>query len=76
MKGAPIRLTPNEFKLLSTLMAHAGRVMSKDQLQQALHGMDEGISPNAIEVHIHNLRKKTGGTLIQNIRGVGYIIEK
>ncbi|WP_443216380.1 helix-turn-helix domain-containing protein [Salinivibrio sp. PR919] len=57
-------------------MAHAGRVMSKDQLQQALHGMDEGISPNAIEVHIHNLRKKTGGTLIQNIRGVGYIIEK
>ncbi|OOF23649.1 two-component system response regulator BasR [Salinivibrio sp. IB574] len=76
MGGAPIRLTPNEFKLLSTLMAHAGRVMSKDQLQQALHGMDEGISPNAIEVHIHNLRKKTGGTLIQNIRGVGYIIEK
>ncbi|MEZ8140612.1 response regulator [Enterovibrio sp. FF113] len=76
LNGEAIRVTPNEFKLLTTLMTHAGRVMSKDQLQQALHGWDEGASENAIEVHIHNLRKKTGGNLIKNIRGVGYIIEK
>ncbi|WP_407333644.1 response regulator [Enterovibrio sp. 27052020O] len=76
LNGEAIKVTPNEFKLLTTLMTHAGRVMSKDQLQQTLHGWDEGASENAIEVHIHNLRKKTGGNLIKNIRGVGYIIEK
>ncbi|OEE66761.1 two-component system response regulator BasR [Enterovibrio norvegicus FF-33] len=76
LNGEAIKVTPNEFKLLTTLMTHAGRVMSKDQLQQTLHGWDEGASENALEVHIHNLRKKTGGNLIKNIRGVGYIIEK
>lgn len=76
VEGQTIKLTPNEFKLLSTLMSHAGRVMSKDQLQQALHGWDDTASDNAIEVHIHNLRKKMGGDLIKNIRGVGYIIER
>ncbi len=76
VNGATLKLTPKEFKLLSTLMTNAGRVMSKDQLQQTLHGWDDVASDNAIEVHIHNLRKKMGGNLIKNIRGVGYIIER
>jgi two-component system response regulator QseB len=50
-------------------------VLSKESLQQVLHGWDDLASDNAIEVHIHNLRKKIGGQLIKNIRGVGYIIE-
>ncbi len=50
--------------------------MSKDQLQQSLHGWDDSASDNAIEVHIHNLRKKAPNVPIKNIRGVGYIIEK
>lgn len=74
--GNRLKLTNNEFKLLPALMTHAGRVLSKDQLQQSLHGWDEGASDNAIEVHIHNLRKKVPNNLIKNIRGVGYIIEK
>ncbi|GAB6260011.1 response regulator [Photobacterium sp. 53610] len=74
-QGKPVKLTRNEFKILSTLVAQAGRVLSKDRLQQALHGWDDTASDNAIEVHIHNLRKKLGSTLIKNIRGVGYIIE-
>ncbi|KDM93187.1 response regulator [Photobacterium galatheae] len=74
-QGKPVKLTRNEFKILSTLVAQAGRVMSKDRLQQALHGWDDSASDNAIEVHIHNLRKKLGSSLIKNIRGVGYIIE-
>ncbi len=74
--GNRLKLTNNEFKLLTALMTHAGRVLSKDQLQQSLHGWDEGASDNAIEVHIHNLRKKVPNNLIKNIRGVGYIIEK
>ncbi|CAM3700716.1 Transcriptional regulatory protein QseB [Vibrio aerogenes CECT 7868] len=75
-QGQELKLTNNEFKILASLMNSAGRVMSKDQLQQSLHGWEEGSSDNAIEVHIHNLRKKVPGNVIKNIRGVGYIIEK
>ncbi|WP_275725841.1 response regulator [Vibrio furnissii] len=75
-QGNRLKLTNNEFKLLASLMTHAGRVLSKEQLQQSLHGWDEGSSDNAIEVHIHNLRKKVSNHVIKNIRGVGYIIEK
>ncbi|MDV5168185.1 response regulator [Photobacterium rosenbergii] len=75
VQDRPISLTKNEFKLLATLATQAGRVLSKEKLQQALHGWDDTASNNAIEVHIHNLRKKVGGSLIKNIRGVGYIIE-
>ncbi|WP_298941205.1 response regulator [uncultured Psychromonas sp.] len=74
--GQPVKLTKNEFKLLSTLLTKAGRVLSKEQLQQSLHGWDEIPSDNTIEVHIHNLRKKIDNSFIKNIRGVGYIIEK
>ncbi|MGL1085436.1 response regulator [Vibrio vulnificus] len=73
---AVLKLTRNEFKILAALMTNAGRVMSKDQLQQSLHGWDDSASDNAIEVHIHNLRKKAPNVPIKNIRGVGYIIEK
>ncbi|EGR1510876.1 response regulator [Vibrio vulnificus] len=73
---AALKLTRNEFKILAALMTNAGRVMSKDQLQQSLHGWDDSASDNAIEVHIHNLRKKAPNVPIKNIRGVGYIIEK
>ena len=72
----PLKLTPNEYKIFASLITSAGRVMSKEQLQQSLHGWEEASSDNAIEVHIHNLRKKVPGKLIKNIRGVGYIIEK
>ncbi|PWI35146.1 two-component system response regulator BasR [Vibrio albus] len=71
-----LNLTRNEFKILASLMTNAGRVMSKEQLIQSLHGWDDTSSDNAIEVHIHNVRKKVPGKLIKNIRGVGYIIEK
>ena len=74
--GELIKLTNNEFKLLTTLVTKAGRVLSKEQLQQALYGWDDTASENAIEVFIHNLRKKIGNQIIKNIRGVGYIIEK
>ncbi|MFB9135484.1 response regulator [Vibrio olivae] len=76
LDGERLKLTKNEFKILASLMTNAGRVMSKEQLQQSVHGWDETASDNAIEVHIHNLRKKVSGDLIKNIRGIGYIIEK
>ncbi|MEH6451990.1 MAG: response regulator [Psychromonas sp.] len=74
--GKDIKLTHNEFKLLATFVTKAGHVLSKDYLQQALHGWDDLASDNAIEVHIHNLRKKIDSKIIKNIRGVGYLIEK
>lgn len=74
--GKEVKLTNIEFKLLATFISKTGRVLSKEYLQQALHGWDDLASDNAIEVHIHNLRKKIDSKIIKNIRGVGYLIEK
>lgn len=75
-QGEEVRLTPHEYKLLQELLTQAGRVLSKEQLQQSLYGWDEGAESNALEVHIHHLRKKFYPELIRNIRGVGYIVER
>jgi two-component system response regulator QseB len=71
-----VRLTPHEYKLLLELLSQTGRVLSREQLIQSLYGWDEGVESNAIEVHIHHLRKKLYPELIRNIRGVGYIVER
>ena len=73
-QGEAVRLTPHEYKLLQELISQSGRVLSRDQLQQSLYGWDEGAESNAVEVHIHHLRKKFFPELIRNIRGVGYIV--
>ncbi|CAM3050232.1 MULTISPECIES: response regulator transcription factor [Vibrio] len=73
--GECINLTPNEFKILLYLVTNAGRVLSKTQILQNMHGWDESAGLNSIEVHIHNLRKKMPKGTIENIRGVGYIIQ-
>lgn len=73
-QGEAVRLTPHEYKLLQELITQSGRVLSRDQLQQSLYGWDEGAESNAVEVHIHHLRKKFFPELIRNIRGVGYIV--
>ncbi|ATG72496.1 DNA-binding response regulator [Zobellella denitrificans] len=75
-QGEPVSLTPHEYKLLQELVLNAGRVFSKEQLEQRLYGWDEGAASNAVEVHIHHLRKKLYPELIRNIRGVGYIVER
>lgn len=75
-QGEPVRLTPHEYKLLHELLSQAGRVLSKEQLHQRLYGWDEGAESNAVEVHIHHLRKKLYSDLIRNIRGVGYIVPR
>jgi two-component system response regulator QseB len=74
-KQHPIKLTPHEFKLLHQLISHAGRVFTKEQLQQAIYGWKDDTESNTIEVHIHSLRKKFYSDLIRNIRGVGYLVE-
>lgn len=75
LKGEAITLTRREFTLLQKLLENAGRVISRDQLNQTLYGWGENIDSNALEVHIHNLRKRFGTKLIRTIRGVGYMVK-
>lgn len=71
-----VSLSRREFALLHTLMANIGRVLSREHLTQTLYGWGDDVDSNALEVHIHNLRKKFGSAFIRTIRGVGYMIEK
>jgi two-component system OmpR family response regulator/two-component system response regulator QseB len=74
--GTPVTLSPREFDLLQALMLSAGRVLSREQLEQQLYSWGQEIESNAVEVHIHHLRKKLGATLIQTVRGVGYLMPR
>ena len=65
-----------EFLLLHELLAQPGRVLTRDHLQQVLYGWDEEAESNALEVHIHHLRKKLFPELIRTVRGVGYLVDK
>jgi len=75
-KGAPIKLTRREYILLKELLQHTGKVLSKERLEQVLYGWQDDVDSNALEVHIHHLRRKFYSMLIRTIRGVGYVIEK
>jgi len=75
-KGEEILVSRREFALLQKLLENTGRVISREQLNQTLYGWSENIDSNALEVHIHNLRKRFGSKLIRTIRGVGYMVEK
>lgn len=75
-KDEEILISRREFALLQKLLENAGRVISREQLNQTLYGWSENIDSNALEVHIHNLRKRFGNKLIRTIRGVGYMVEK
>ncbi len=69
-----INLSTREFDLLYALMLNAGRVLSRDQLEQQLYSWGYEVESNAIEVHIHHLRKKISANVIQTVRGVGYTV--
>lgn len=73
--GVPVELTRREFGLLQRLLEHAGRVVTRAQLETALYGWGEEVESNALEVHIHHLRRKLGAALIRTVRGVGYSID-
>jgi len=72
--GEKVELSRKEFTVLHYLLEHQGRVVSRERLEQALYGWDTEIESNALEVHVHKLRKKLGAELISTIRGVGYRI--
>jgi len=74
--GEPVLLSTREFDLLQALMLNAGRVLSREQLEQHLYSWGREVDSNAVEVHIHHLRKKLGTDCIQTVRGVGYLLPR
>lgn len=74
--GTVVNVARREFALLQKLLENKGQVLSREQLTQSIYGWDEDVDSNALEVHIHNLRKKLNANYIRTIRGVGYLVEK
>lgn len=76
LDGEEVSLSPREFAVLRELLENSDIVLSRDRLEQSLYGWNEEVESNALEVHIHHLRRKLGSSLIKTIRGVGYVIQK
>ena len=74
--GAEVALSAREFDLLALLLRQAGRVLSREQLEAQLYAWGQEVESNAIEVHVHHLRRKLGAGLIETVRGVGYRVPK
>jgi DNA-binding response OmpR family regulator len=74
LHDVPVTLSTREFDLLHTLMLNAGRVLSRDQLEQKMYSWGYEVESNAIEVHIHHLRRKLHAEVIHTVRGVGYTV--
>lgn len=73
-QGQRVELTRREFMLLTALVENAGRVLTRERLEQALYGWDDEVESNALEVHVHHLRKKLSPDFIRTVRGVGYSV--
>jgi two-component system response regulator BasR len=75
LAGAPVVLTRREFALLRRLVMQAGKLVSRERLQEDIYDWQDDIGSNALEVHIHHLRRKLGTTRIRTVRGEGYCLE-
>ncbi|HET6436542.1 MAG TPA: response regulator transcription factor [Anaeromyxobacter sp.] len=74
LDGAKVQLSAREFGLLEALLERPGRPLSRAQLEERLYGWGEEVESNAVEVHVHALRKKLGAHWIRTLRGVGYVV--
>lgn len=74
--GTLVPLRAKEFALLLALLRASGKVLTRQRLEEALYGFDDALESNALEVHIHHLRRKLGSELLQTVRGVGYFVPR
>ena len=74
--GRAVLLSAREWAVLEPLIARPGTVLSRAQLEEKIFGFDDSIASNAVEVYVHGLRKKLGAHLIQNVRGLGYLVPR
>jgi DNA-binding response OmpR family regulator len=72
----PVELARREYTVLKSLMENCGKIRTREQLESGLYAWGEEISSNAIEVHVHHLRKKLGSDFVKTVRGVGYTVRK
>ena len=72
LKGEAVDLARREKALLRTLLQHPRRILSADQLRDSLYGFEQEVESNALNVHIHHLRRKLGPGIVETVRGVGY----
>jgi two-component system OmpR family response regulator/two-component system response regulator QseB len=70
-----ITLPRSEWQILHYLMRHPDQVATRRRLEEQLYGWDQGVESNALEVHIHHLRRRLGKSVIRTIRGVGYLLD-
>jgi two-component system OmpR family response regulator/two-component system response regulator QseB len=75
-QGAPVDLPAREFEVLHELMLNAGRALTREQLQERVYRWGEEVASNAIDVHVHHLRRKLAPDLIRTVRGVGYLMPR
>lgn len=76
LAGMPVELSARELSLLQLLLENVGRVMTRAQLEASVYGWRDEPDSNALEVHIHHLRRKLGADLIKTLRGIGYTVPK
>ena len=74
LDGKPLDLTAREWRLLEMLVSNPKNIVSRAQIEDKLYGWDQEVDSNAVEVHIHNLRKKVGAAVIKTKRGLGYML--
>ncbi|MBI3368216.1 MAG: response regulator [Burkholderiales bacterium] len=72
LEGQPVALSAREFAVLEVLMQQPGAVVSREKIEASVYGWGETLDSNAVEVHLHHLRRKLGAQRIRNVRGVGY----
>jgi DNA-binding response OmpR family regulator len=70
-----VTLTAREFMLLVHMLEHRGHMRTRAQLQESIYNWESEIESNAIEVHVHNLRRKLGRDLIRTVHGLGYVVD-
>lgn len=74
--GETVPLRAKEFALLLALLRASGQVLTRQRLEEALYSFDDALESNALEVHIHHLRRKLGNDLVKTVRGVGYFVPR
>ncbi|EJZ0946547.1 two-component system response regulator QseB [Escherichia albertii] len=74
LAGESLTLKPKEFALLELLMRNVGRVLPRKLIEEKLYTWDEEVTSNAVEVHVHHLRRKLGSDFIRTVHGIGYTL--
>ena len=72
LRGEPVELSRRELALLRTLLQHPRQILTGDRLRDSVYGFDQGLESNAVNVHIHHLRRKLGASIVETVRGQGY----